>query len=44
MHYHKWSISELENMIPWEKDIYVSMLLNELESEKEKARANGNAI
>lgn len=39
MQYHKWSITEIESMIPWEKDIYVTMLLQELELEREKARA-----
>lgn len=39
MQYHKWSIEYIESMIPWEKDIYVNMLLQELELEREKARA-----
>jgi hypothetical protein len=42
MHYHKWSISDVENMIPWEKDLYVNMLLQELELEREKAKAQKN--
>mgnify|MGYP007000058525 len=24
--HHKWSITEIENLIPWERDVYVQML------------------
>jgi hypothetical protein len=43
MQYHKYSLTEIENMIPWERDIYVQLLKNHLdeENEKSKARANG---
>jgi len=34
--HHKYSISEIENLIPFERDIYVDMLLDFLEKEKEK--------
>ena len=36
MQYHKYSLTEIENWIPWERDIYVGMLQNNLESEKLK--------
>lgn len=36
--FHKYSLTEIENMIPWEKDIYVSMLIEHLEDEKLKAQ------
>ena len=26
IHDHKYSLSELENMIPWERDVYISLL------------------
>jgi hypothetical protein len=29
-------LSELENMIPWERSIYVSLLVKYLEEEKER--------
>jgi len=32
-------LTELENMIPWEKDIYVNMLIRYLEEENEKIKA-----
>jgi len=40
--YHKYSLTEIENMIPWERDVYVGMLQNHLEEEKLKQQqANG---
>jgi len=36
MQHHKYSLHELENMIPWEREIYVDLLLNHLKEEKEK--------
>lgn len=34
MHKHDYSLSELEDMIPWERSIYIGLL--ELELAKEK--------
>jgi hypothetical protein len=39
MQHHKYSLTELENMLPWERDIYVNMLIRYLEEEKEKMKA-----
>ena len=39
MQHHKYNLTELENMIPWEKDIYVNMLMRYLEEEKERLKA-----
>jgi len=36
MYFHKFSLTELENMLPWEREVYVSMLINHLEEEKQK--------
>lgn len=39
--HHKYSLTELENMIPFERDLYVQMLieyLKEVERNKEKQR------
>jgi len=36
MQHHKYSLTELENMIPWERDIYTGLLMNYLKEEKEK--------
>ena len=29
MQYHKYSLTELENMMPWERDIYLKALLRD---------------
>ena len=26
MQHHKYSLTEIENMIPWEKDVYITLL------------------
>jgi hypothetical protein len=36
MHHHKYSLTELENMIPWEREIYITMLMQLLEEEKQR--------
>ena len=38
MQHHKYGLSELENMIPWERDVYVSMLTQYIEEENEKIK------
>ena len=38
MQHHKYSLTELDSMMPWERDIYVNMLLKYLEEEKEKMK------
>ena len=34
MQYHKYSLTEIEDMMPWEREIYVNLLKNYLEAEK----------
>jgi len=36
MQYHKYSLTEIENMMPWERDIYVGLLQQHLEEEEQK--------
>jgi hypothetical protein len=36
MQYHNYSLRELEDMIPFEREIYVAMLVQYLEEEKRK--------
>ena len=44
MQHHKYSLTELENMIPWEREIYLTLLQQHLEDEKLKQQqANGVA-
>jgi hypothetical protein len=41
MQHHKYSLTEIENMIPWEREIYLSLLENYIKEEEEKsAKAN----
>jgi len=42
MQYHKYSLSDINDLIPWERDIYVELLKQHLEEEKVKQQqANG---
>jgi len=38
MQHHKYSLSELEDMIPWEREVYVNFLTEHLEEEAERQR------
>tara|TARA_Y100001970_G_C13905494_1_gene685838 strand:+ start:168 stop:350 length:183 start_codon:yes stop_codon:yes gene_type:complete len=38
MQYHKYSLTEIENMMPWERDIYVGLLKQHLEEEELKRK------
>lgn len=41
MQYHKYSLTEIESMIPFERDIYINMLVQHLEEEKKRLNTNG---
>jgi len=34
--HHKWSITEIENMLPWERDIFVDKLITWIQDENQK--------
>ena len=36
MQHHKYSLTELERMIPWEREIYINLLMSFLKEEKER--------
>ena len=38
MHHHKYSLTELENMMPWEREVYVEMLQQFIKEENEKQK------
>jgi len=38
MQHHNYSLTELDNMMPWEREIYVAMLINHIREENEKMR------
>jgi hypothetical protein len=43
--HHKWSLTEIENLLPWERDIYVDKLVQHIKEEnqriKEQQRSHG---
>ena len=38
MQHHKYSLTEIENMMPWERDIYLGLLNQYIEEENLKAQ------
>ena len=36
MQHHDYSLTELENMMPWERDIYVGLLMEWIKEENER--------
>jgi len=35
-----YSLRELETMIPWEREVYITLLIDHLEKQAEQARKN----
>tara|TARA_X000000368_G_scaffold193083_2_gene152300 strand:- start:2475 stop:2660 length:186 start_codon:yes stop_codon:yes gene_type:complete len=44
MQHHKYSLTELENMMPWERDVYVSLLLQFIKDEEARQKAENNRM
>ena len=42
MQYHKYSLEALEEMFPFEREIYVTMLIQWLEEEKQRMQNKWN--
>jgi len=38
MQHHKYTLADLENMLPWEREIYVDMLVTYIKEENEKEK------
>jgi len=38
IHHHKYSLEELENMLPWEREIYLGLLMNFIKEESERLK------
>ena len=36
MQHHNYSLNELEEMIPWEREIYIGLLMQYLKEEEER--------
>lgn len=41
MQYHKYALADIENMIPFEREVYVAMLIKFLEEEKQRLAFKG---
>ena len=38
MQHHKYSLAELEDMMPWEKQIYIALLQKHIDEQNEKMK------
>ena len=38
MQHHKYSLTELENMIPWEREVYLQMLIEFIKEENDRQK------
>ena len=38
MQHHKYSLTEIEEMIPWEREVYVAMLVDYIKKENERLK------
>jgi len=44
MQHHKYSLTELENMMPWERDVYVNLLLAHIAEEERRQKQEENRM
>ena len=42
MQHHKYSLTELDNMIPFEREIYVQLLIQHIKEENDRLRDQQN--
>ena len=42
MQHHNYSLTELDNMIPWERDVYVNLLIKHVQQENERIQREQN--
>tara|TARA_Y100001934_G_C12187943_1_gene694914 strand:- start:374 stop:529 length:156 start_codon:yes stop_codon:yes gene_type:complete len=38
MQHHKYSLTELENMVPWERQVYIALLSKHIAEENERIK------
>ena len=38
MEHHNYSLSDLENMMPWEREVYVALLMNYLKEKEQQMK------
>jgi hypothetical protein len=34
--HHNWSLTELDDMMPWEREVYIGLLIEDLEEQKKE--------
>lgn len=44
MQHHHYSLTELESMIPWERQIYISMVAKHVQEENERIKAQNEQM
>jgi hypothetical protein len=44
MQHHKYSLTELENMMPWERDVYVNLLIAHLQEEERRMNKQNGSV
>lgn len=44
IHHHKYSLTEIENMVPWERQVYIALLIQHLKEEKERMERDGGGL
>ena len=42
--HHGYSLNQLENMIPWEREVYISLLVKFVKEENERLKKEQNKI
>ena len=44
MQHHNYSLSDLDNMIPWEREIYVDMLMEYIKEENKRQEEQNRSL
>ena len=44
MQHHKYSLTELENMMPWDRDVYVNLLIAHIQEEERRQKSEENKM
>jgi len=42
MQYHKYTLSDIENMIPFEREVYIGMLIQYIQEENDRIKARNH--
>lgn len=42
--HHNWSLTELDNMMPWEREIYITLLSEWIKEENERIKKENRKL